>query len=421
MGSDKQQFYSIVAEKGGEIFENLSYFALGRSGSEMREPRADELFPVPYGAMLFFLPGRLPLGKHRKKGAVDVISSSGHVACAAAIIPPPGYTRTLLPAYKMKSKEYLPFFAYAMGAFREGSLYMAAVPTEISPRWDPSQYDGIDLGKRTGKKIKKSPGNRLLAHLSHCATEYHCYNAQNIFYERWEGGIPISPGCNASCAGCISVKREGALKSPQKRIPFVPKVEEIVEIAVEHLGAGEAIISFGQGCEGEPLLQAELLERSIREIRSREKRGTININTNGSKPESIERLIDAGLDSIRVSLNSCIEESYNRYYKPEGYGFRQVRETLRIATSRGIFTSINLLVMPGVTDSEEELHSLLKLLGEFRVPLVQMRNLNIDPDLYFEKMPAPRGKSKGIVAMMETLKRELPWIRLGSFSFPIRA
>ena len=98
MGLVQQQFYSIVAEKGGEIFENLSYFALGRSATEMREPRMDELSPLPYGAMLFFLPGRLPLGRHRKKGAVDVISSSGRGACAAAIIPPPGYTRTLLPA-----------------------------------------------------------------------------------------------------------------------------------------------------------------------------------------------------------------------------------------------------------------------------------------------------------------------------------
>jgi len=34
-------------------------------------------------------------------------------------------------------------------------------------------------------------------------------------------------------------------------------------------------------------------------------RGSININSNGSLPENLTMLIDAGLDACRISLNSA--------------------------------------------------------------------------------------------------------------------
>jgi MoaA/NifB/PqqE/SkfB family radical SAM enzyme len=70
--------------------------------------------------------------------------------------------------------------------------------------------------------------------------------------------------------------------------------------------AEDAIVSFGQGCEGEPLMQWRLLERSILKLREKTDRGTINLNTNGSFPDRVTKLCDAGLDSVRVTLNSLI-------------------------------------------------------------------------------------------------------------------
>ena len=37
---------------------------------------------------------------------------------------------------------------------------------------------------------------------------------------------------------------------------------------LEHLKTPESIISFGQGCEGEPSTQAKLIIEAIREVRS---------------------------------------------------------------------------------------------------------------------------------------------------------
>jgi len=53
----------------------------------------------------------------------------------------------------------------------------------------------------------------------------------------------------------------------------VPSPEEISEVALEHIQkVDKSIISFGQGCEGDPLLSAEVIEPAIRSIRSKPKR-----------------------------------------------------------------------------------------------------------------------------------------------------
>jgi len=39
----------------------------------------------------------------------------------------------------------------------------------------------------------------------------------------------------------------------------------------------------------------------------------------------------AGLDSVRISLNSPVRETYTAYYRPKGYGFGDVAESVRVA------------------------------------------------------------------------------------------
>jgi pyruvate-formate lyase-activating enzyme len=200
-----------------------------------------------------------------------------------------------------------------------------------------------------------------------------------------------------------------------ERIRFVPTVDEVLEVALPHLEEAEdAIVSFGQGCEGEPLMQWRLLERSIRELRERTDCGTINLNTNGSFPDRVAKLCDAGLDSVRVTLNSPHLKFYKRYHKPKGYSFGEVLDSMVQAKKKGIYTSINLLVFPGFTDREEEVERLIKLIRKTDLDLIQMRNLNIDPDLYLKTMG--KGEGMGISKMIDILKKEFPSLQFGYFN-----
>jgi wyosine [tRNA(Phe)-imidazoG37] synthetase (radical SAM superfamily) len=234
--------------------------------------------------------------------------------------------------------------------------------------------------------------------------------------------VPVSPACNANCIGCISFQpQEETIHSTQDRLTFRPSAEEIVEFTVPHLQtAPYPIVSFGQGCEGEPLLMWETIRDAIIEIRKHTLRGSININTNGSRPASVKALVDAGLNSIRVSTNSARKHIYEAYYRPNNYVFEDIAESLRVVKASGGWTSINYFVFPGMTDSEEEYQAIRKLILETGLDMIQWRNFNIDPDWYLGKIGVTEtGSAMGIRSLMDLLREEFPSLRFGYFNPPM--
>jgi pyruvate-formate lyase-activating enzyme len=266
---------------------------------------------------------------------------------------------------------------------------------------------------------KKMPGNRLRKHLEKCALTYGCPAAKNFFIGRCEAPLPASPQCNARCLGCLSLQSAGAVSHCQDRIAFMPSPDEIAEIALEHLlKVADGVVSFGQGCEGDPLLAAEVIEPAIRKIREKTASGTINMNTNGSLPDVLARLFDAGLDTIRVSMNSIRKECYNAYFRPRGYRFEDVLGSISLGISRERHVAINYLNMAGVTDAPEEADALFSFLDTYPIHLIQWRNMNFDPLRYREAMDRAdhNGPPLGMKHLVNRVKRRFPSIRHGYFN-----
>lgn len=366
--------------------------------------------PLPPGADLQLLPNRHAVA----------LDSDGHevvlegLAVAARI--PVGCSRTLLPAFEEppEGEEYLPFFGYTAVFARGDELYCAAVRTESNPRWEPNHYHTRDLPSKIEQMKAKFPENRILDQLKICALDYGCYNAQNIFMHRWEGAVPVSPACNAQCRGCISYQPEELPPSPQERFRFKPLLEEIVELGAYHLTSEESIFSFGQGCEGEPLLAGDVIAQAVERLAGIPGRGTIHLNSNASLPDKVQKIVDAGLDSIRVSTNSVLPHIYQAYYQPRRYTFADVRESTRIAREAGLHISLNLLIMPGWTDAEEEAEALVRFVHEYKVNMIQLRTLNIDPNFYASCVPLPEGKAIGIPNLLKKFREECPDLTLGN-------
>jgi len=194
--------------------------------------------------------------------------------------------------------------------------------------------------------------------------------------------------------------------------------EEIVEFTVPHLEtAPYPIVSFGQGCEGEPLLMWETISEAIREIRKHTSKGNININTNGSKPDAVRALCEAGLNSIRVSTNSVRKPIYEAYYRPNNYVFEDLAESIKVVRSYGGWASINYFVFPGMTDSVEEYEALRKFISETGLTMIQWRNFNIDPDWYLGKIGVTEtGEFLGVKQLMELIHEEFPHLKFGYFN-----
>ena len=233
--------------------------------------------------------------------------------------------------------------------------------------------------------------------------------------------MPVSRKCNSACLGCLSLQKDPSCEASHQRIQFKPTQEEIVSIGVKHLeNAPHAVISFGQGCEGEPLTEHHLISSSIREIRRRTGKGTINLNTNGSWPQRVRAIALSGLDSIRVSLNSARKNVYEAYYRPKNYDFEDVVRSIAAAKELGLYTMVNYLVFPGITDQEEEIEAMAELIRKTGLNFLHLKNLCIDPHLYMEKMPVAPSKGVGMRRMASTLKKEFPSLELGYFNRPVR-
>ncbi len=412
-----QSPYLMYSDGLGGIYEDETLYVVGRTGWDAIPIPEDEWIALPEGGQLYELPGRRGLGIDVETGEMRICEKGWAVA---AFIPP-AHTGLYIAAYEtMPDAPTLPLFCYTAAGWQDEKLYVPAVRIEKDIRQESEGFveEKIDAG--VSKLLSAYSQNRLVKHLAeNCCMTYTCPAARNLFMGRWECPVPVSPACNANCIGCISFQPEDeTIVSTQDRLTFKPTAAEIVEFTVPHLETAPfPIISYGQGCEGEPLLMWETIRESIIEIRKHTHKGSININTNGSKPDAVKALCEAGLTSIRVSTNSAREEIYTPYYRPNNYKFQDIIESLKVATSFGVWTSINYFVFPGMTDSVAEYEALRKLIRETGLKMIQWRNFNIDPDWYLGKINVvDTGECMGMKQFMELIHEEFPDVKFGYFN-----
>ncbi|UCF31642.1 MAG: radical SAM protein [bacterium] len=413
----------VMADIDGNVFEHPELRMLGATGRHHRAPRSGEIIDMPRGTDLYILPGRRPVGLNPATASPEVLHAfDGQPVFAVSAFLPPAFTSHLWTAFLRDSNApALPLYAYTTVGWDQGreQFVTTAVRVDPDPRQDLDNYpdDGTeDVNAR--QAVAEHPDNRLIEHLAHCCMNYRCPAARNLFLGRYEAPLPTSRACNSRCVGCISLQEDPCIRATQDRITFRPTVEEIVEVALPHLdNVPGAVVSFGQGCEGEPLTEGKLLEGAISAIRKLTDRGTINLNTNGSRPEVMRRLFSVGLDSARISLNSAREDLYNRYFLPVDYTFKDVIRSMIIGSEMGKFVSINYFVFPGLTDEKDEIRALDRLIEEAGLDMIQWRNLNIDPDLYMDCLDWDGGDDcLGMLAVMAGIRQRHPQIRHGYFN-----
>lgn len=416
---------ALVANRQGEIFELNGYAATGMAGRRLVPLALDDTVKLPHGSELMYLPDRIPILYNRHTGRFERLASDPlrpeELLYPVAAFNSPGYLVNLISAYAERSKaRILPLFSYGAVGWA-GGFRSAVFRVDRSRRQDLRLMppEGVIAGIRDQRR--QLPANRLRHHLESCALTYGCPAAKNFFLGRCEAPLPTAQHCNARCRGCLSLQKAGDIPRSQGRIGFRPTPDEIAEVALAHIRkVRRAVVSFGQGCEGDPLLAVDTILPAIRLIRQKTRRGTININTNGSRPSVLQHLLDAGIDSMRISLNSFREECYTAYFRPRGYRFSDVCQGIRMALGKKIFVSLNYLNIPGFTDTPGEFRALEDFLRHYPLHMIQWRNLNFDPLRYrrlMEKHVQPE-TPMGMKALLEKIRRCFPRLGHGYFNPP---
>ncbi len=409
----------LVADAAGRIYDHPDLLLAGERGAGAERIAADEWIPLPRGSDLFALPGRAPVGIG-KRGAREVVDAwLGGEARAVAAFVAPAHTVTYNAVWATRaSAPTLPTFAYAPVGIAGDRYWTPAFRSDADERQDPWRFSRARVEAGVLRKRAELPRNRVERQLEKCALDYGCRAAQNFFLGRHEAPLPSSSACNAQCVGCISLQPDGEFRASHDRLALPPTSKEIADVALSHFArVPDGVVSFGQGCEGEPLLFGKSLVAAVARIRAQHARGTVNLNTNASKPDVVRELVAVGLDAIRASMNSPRADVYAAYYQPRGYRIEDVIESIGVVTAAGGHASINLLCFPGVTDTEPELAALSDLVAATGLQMIQLRNLNIDPELY--RAALPRGvvrHGRGMRWLRDRLARRFPQLRFGYFN-----
>jgi pyruvate-formate lyase-activating enzyme len=406
----------VFADSKGNIMEFPGLAMVGRSGDYLLPISTEETITIPEGTQLYVIPGRFPIGMDRKTGEIIILTENPYDGSspvhAVATFLSAAHTQTYISAWdRSECAPVLPLFPYTAVGWLDGFV-TTGLRTDDSKRQDPDMYNQERIREGISKWRSEFPRNRLVDHLSsNCALRYGCPAALNLFQGREEAPLPTSPACNARCVGCISKQPCDSTPAPQDRIEFIPLPEEIAEVALKHIRTAEhPVVSFGQGCEGEPLLAADVIRDAISLIRAETSEGTINLNTNASLPHKVAELADAGLDSMRISMNSPREKTYLSYFRPS-YKFEALMQSASEMKKRGKFVSLNLFVFPGVTDAPKEVVALKSFIDQTGIDMIQWRNLNIDPDLYLDTLAQTLPSGIGIRNLIESIS-----VRRGYFN-----
>lgn len=415
----------LAANEEGEIFELEGYAAVGASGNYLTPLDGEKLIVQPHGSETLFLPDRtlvaLDLDSMELVALEENPYNPGEPIFPVATFNSPGYIAAASCAFiEEPGAQALPLFSYGACGWDGEDIVVAAMRVDRSRRQDLRLMPREKVESGVKRFQKKYPQNRLARHLEHCALVYGCPAAKNMFIGREEAPLPTAQTCNARCLGCLSLQKDSPIPHSQDRINFTPTSEEIAQVALEHLSrVKNGVVSFGQGCEGEPLLAAKVIAPAIAMIREQTSDGTINLNSNGSRPDLLQQCLDAGLDSIRVSMNSVRPECYEAYFRPS-YEFKDVLKSIDMAGFRGKWVSINYLNMPGFTDSPEESEAFLKFLKDHPVNMIQWRNMNFNPRQYCDAMSqaAECGAPIGVDVMLDQISRQRPNVRFGYFNPP---
>lgn len=128
---------------------------------------------------------------------------------------------------------------------------------------------------------------------------------------------------------------------------------------------------------GEPLAQGEFVEELFRQLR-REGIHTA-LDTSGAVPlDRAERVLEQ-TDLVLADLKFTTEEEYRRY---TGDSLSHTLEFLELCRKKGIPLWIRHVVIPGLTDTEENIQKLGKLLEPYpnveRVELLPFRTLCLE-------------------------------------------
>jgi hypothetical protein len=396
-------FQAVHSDRSGRVFVSADYGATALDGPA---PAAlDRAIPLPADAELVPLADREAIGIDRR----GLPRPLGPARWAVAAILRPGHLRTHLPACDVAggSGPLEPLGYAAVAADARGELVVAAIafgPTAPAP--------AEDLAAAITRRLRAEPSSKLLRQLARCARDYTCRYAANAFLGTGECALPVGGAANDEAAPLAALRRRDE-RAPLEPVSFKADAEDVAAVAVTHLAAGGACVSFGHACEGDPLTRVRTVSGATERIRRERVTGEVVLRTSGASAAALGRAADAGVSRVVVRIASAHGPTYERVHRPSGFRWSDVLASLRAAAGLKLAITVELLVLPGLTDRESEVRAIVGLLGELPAG-TELRLADLAADPYALLARIPGGATIGVAALVARLRADASHVRLAA-------
>lgn len=366
---------AIHTDRAGRIVVAADYGAAAQAGGPARA--LEQGIPLPPQARVVPLPDRDAVGIDRQ-GRPRTLGAG---RWAVGAILGPGHLRTWLPACIGRDDaiplEALGYAAVAAGV--DGALVVAAVATGEGPTPAPPSEAVLAAAITAG--LRAHPSSGALRQLARRAREHSDAGAAAVFLGQGDGPLPVG-GDRITAA-------------------------DLADIAAAHLAGGGTGVTFGLTGDGDPLERPRVVAEAAGRIREKNPTARIGVRTNAAVAAAIARVAEAGVDTLIVSLASARAETYERLHPARDVRWPDVRGGIRQAVASGLSVTIELLVLPGLTDRSEEADALVGLLRELPSgSALRLRDLAADPYLVLRANPG--SEPLGIEALLARLRLEAP-------------
>lgn len=155
--------------------------------------------------------------------------------------------------------------------------------------------------------------------------------------------VSVTDRCNFRCVYCMPP--EGVTLISHKDVIRYEELMRLLTIFSE-LGVKHIRLTGG-----EPTVRLGIVD-FVREVKALPDIESIAMTTNGLLlPELLDDLVDAGLDSVNISLDTLKPERFDEITRTSG-NLPKVLEAIQRSTEAGLNTKVNCVAMRGINDDE---------------------------------------------------------------------
>jgi len=344
----------VFADKNGTVYDHPLLKSVFRTALYDIVPYELEMIPMPPDSQLRVMPDALPYSYDQMQA--KIVEFSGGFPVYTEL--PPGYIRILYPAYKSLGDDTLKYSHLAPVGWMNENFVVPAIFIEKKHK----------LPQQIFKKLK---------HLIQEDEKLYFLNKKN----------QLEFLLNSE----IILKNNNDLKQINKILPLLLENNQKFVITLKY---------------DLDIKTNEILKNIIND------NITINLNINSFSYEKLNTSFNEYIDSISFDV-----ESFNPdFLKKRSINFENITKCFEFAEKQNVYLSVNLLTLPGFTDSIKEHEKTIEFLNAFKIEYIKLRELKTIPHKFFNENKIESSEILGLKNILKYIKKRCKRVKMGYFS-----